>query len=311
MLWEQWRHEGLTSSDACAAAGQSTRRTPRQVANAKRRELVIESRPPSEDMLWGDIMEPSVASEACRRMGLTLARGSVSNWVTLVGPRSKPWVYNDSNMRFRETVESTLEPLVRSTPDYIALDENRRPVIVECKTTGQDKRWRNGIPLNVQWQVQWHMLAADIPRAIVPVLFYKNTRTLRVWKLERLPDFEPGGPISRWARAWWDRHVVAGEPVPVQAGDIRDLTAENPNGDGKTVDLPSSAARLDTLFVEAFRERSKAAALLKSCTAKQKAIEASLRQLIGPASFGKIGDATYSLFSASRGGRILRRNPKP
>ena len=311
MLWEQWRHEGLTSSDACAAAGQSTRRTPRQVANRKRRELVLENRPPTEAMFWGDAMEPQVAREGARRLGMHLATDRALSWQSAIGPRSQAMMLSDFEHRTRWVVQSRDEPIVRATPDYIAISETGESVIVECKTTDQYKRWTDGVPLNVQWQVQWHMLAADIPYAIVPVLFFRPTRILRVWKLDRLPDFEPGGPMAKWVRAWWDRHVVAGEPVPVQAGDIRDLTQENPTGDGKTVELPSSAARLDTLFVEAFRERSKAAALLKSCTAQQKAIDAQLRQLIGPASFGKIGGATYSLFSAPRGGRILKRNPKP
>lgn len=311
MLWEQWRHEGLTSSDACAAAGQSTRRTPRQVANSKRRELVIRREPPNEAMFWGDAMEPQVAQEGARRLGMNLATDRFWSWQALIGPRSEAMMLADSEHRHRWVVQSRVEPIVRATPDYIAISASGDPVIVECKTTDQYKRWTDGVPLNVQWQVQWHMLAADIKRAIVPVLFFRPTRKLRVWQLERLPDFEPGGKVSQWVRIWWNRHVIDGVPVPVQAGDIRDLTQENPTGDGKTVELPSSAARLDDLFVEAFRERSKAAALLKTCEAKQKAIEASLRQLIGPASFGKIGGATYSLFSASRGGRILRRNPKP
>lgn len=307
MLWEQWRHEGLTSSDAAAAAGQSSRRSPLKVARTKRAALVLEQRPTTEPMFWGDQMEPGVASEAARRMGMTLER----RWGHLVGPRSTSRVYPDQNHRYRETVESTLEPLVRSTPDYIALDRDRSPVIVECKTTGKWKAWEKGIPLNIQWQVQWHMLAGDIPRAIVPVLFFQPVLNLRCWSVDRLPDFEPGGRVSQWARAWWQAHVLDGQIPAAQAIDIPDLTRENPTGNGITVELPSSVARLDTLFVEAFRERAEAMARAKICTAKLKDIEAQLRQIIGPASYGTLGGVTYSLLSTRRGGRNLRRKPKP
>ena len=213
MLWEQWRHEGLTSSDACAAAGQSTRRTPRQVANRKRRELVLENRPPTEAMFWGDAMEPQVAREGARRLGMHLANDRALSWQSAIGPRSQAMMLSDFEHRTRWVVQSRDEPIVRATPDYIAISETGESVIVECKTTDQYKRWTDGVPLNVQWQVQWHMLAADVRRAIVPVLFFRPTRILRVWKLDRLPDFEPGGKVSQWVRAWWDRHVVAGEPL--------------------------------------------------------------------------------------------------
>ena len=73
--------------------------------------LVLEQRPTTEPMFWGDQMEPGVASEAARRMGMTLER----RWGHLVGPRSTSRVYPDQNHRYRETAESTLEPLVRST----------------------------------------------------------------------------------------------------------------------------------------------------------------------------------------------------
>jgi hypothetical protein len=157
------------------------------------------------------------------------------------------------------------------------------------------------------------MLAAGLDVCWVPVLFFAGSRSLAVYRLVRAPEFAAGGPIERYAAAWWEEFVVRQRPVRPVGLDLPFLKAKFPHGDGTTLDLPSSLATLDTQYCASVRDVAAQRKTLRMAEAALKDQEALLREHIGPASFASISGtgATYSLLSTRGGGRVLRRKPSP
>lgn len=310
LTWEEARRGGLSSSDAAAIMGKSARRTPSMVQAEKLAPSDPQTGHLNEDTFWGNQMEPLVAQTFCHRTGCAIVEPR--DWeVTL--PEAASYALPDGQGNTRWMLLSRRVPVIRSTPDYVVTDTDSGATIVEVKTTSKWAMWKDGPPLSVLWQCQWHMMAAGLDRCWVPVLMFSPTRQLRCYRVNLADECAPGGIVERYAAEWWDEHVVRQRPCRRSGLDIPALTKKFPHGNGTTVDLPAGLAILDQQYVERVRETTAMRAKLRASESATKDVEVLLREAIGEASFGRIEgtNVTYSLLSRSSGGRVLRRKPSP
>lgn len=308
--WHQARRQGLSSSDLAAIVGKSQYRSAMMVQREKLGlEPEPEAAPPSEDAYWGDVMEGPVAQTFAERRGLELM--PPRRWAHWL-PESDVHELLDGE-RVRQMVFLRAAPVLRSTPDFLVLVDDA-PAIVEVKTTGKLKAWRDGVPTAVLLQTQWHMLCAGAKRAFVVVLFFGGRRSMKFFEITRAPELD--GVDSRGARFavdWWQRHVVERQPCVPTHLDIPWLDATYPKSNGETVVLPRSLDTLDEQFVAARRELDAARVTERRAKAAFKSVVAPLRMAMGSASFAEIEGvpAIYTLTSSHNGrGRTLRRTKR-
>lgn len=304
MDWHAMRRQGISSSDLSAMLGKSAYRSPWQVAREKRGQEPAEKRSePTEDARWGTIMEPYVVARAMGELhGELLAP---EDWPLAEGQLHR----TTDGPEIRWVVTCRHEPLIRSTPDNVAIVAGNT-VVVEAKTTGRISAWVNGVPQSVWLQCQWHMLATGLRATVVPVLFFGRTRRLKIYTVELHPSFDgPDCKAIAACRAWWQRHVVEGvDPEPMHL-DIPYLANVHAKTDGTTLTLPACHSTLDDQYAALSEKRKLTAALLRDATDDLKSVEAKIRKLMGPAMFAKFEgkDAVFSLFTNQHGKRTLRR----
>lgn len=306
--WLQARQQGLSSSDLAAILGRSEHRSPWMVARQKlglEGEKAVER---TEDMYWGDAMEPLVATAWANRKGANLFEPHGVD-----APAGIACTFLDGARR-RAMYFNRDAPILRSTPDYLATLGGRLG-IVEVKTTGQWARWDDGIPKATWLQCQWHMLCSGLAVCWLPVLLFGKRRVLRAYELELDPAFAGAdSKAGRFALDWWDKHIVRGLPVTPCHLDIPYLTRTHPAGDGKTVVLSAAQATLDTQFVETAATLTTARKAHKAASQAHRSVQAQLRLAIADATFAEFAGGTAVLYSLTSGplgkGRVLRRKAR-
>lgn len=147
--WLAARRAGIGSSDVAAIVGASTYATPLHVYHDKRGSLVDE--PPSEPMLWGSLLEDTVAREWARR------NRSVIQRVGLIAHQEHPWMLATLDRRVLEC------PLNRSDREACALE-------VKCRNAFTAHRWRADVPDDVLAQTVWQMEVTGYSHVHVAVL---------------------------------------------------------------------------------------------------------------------------------------------
>ncbi|MDP3940639.1 MAG: YqaJ viral recombinase family protein [Deltaproteobacteria bacterium] len=194
--WLELRKGGIGGSDAAAAVGKSDYRS-RVYLWADKTDR-IPPREQTEPMEWGHRHEATVLQKfaeshpelTVHRVGATLRHPDV------------PWAL--ANL------------------DGIALDENRRPVLVEVKTGGEymKRKWAGGVPADYYWQTLHYLavLGPMVQRAYVPVLLGGNHYEERI--VNR--DEDAIAWLLQQEREFWG-YVQSGEMPPV---DDTESTAE-------------------------------------------------------------------------------------
>jgi putative phage-type endonuclease len=182
--WLNCRRQGIGSSDVAAILGLSTQRTPLHVWHDKRGELVDEQ---TEPMLWGTLLEDTVAREWARR------NRSVIQRVGLVANVEQPWRLATLDRRVAEC------PLNRTTREACALE-------IKCRNAFTAHRWRTDVPDDVLAQVTWQLDVTGYDHIHVAVLIggsdYRQTVVRRDGQLAAFI----AGEVARFR----DEHLLAG-----------------------------------------------------------------------------------------------------
>lgn len=250
--WLKERRSGLGGSDAAAVLGLSKWSSPLHVWLEKRGELLEEPNPEREEWLWwGRQMEPLIA--------------------TRYAMKTNRKIWNPDRL-FR----SEKHPFLVATPDRLCVDD---PIVVEIKTARRGDEWgqasTDDLPAEYLIQVVVYMAVCDVNSADVAVLIAGSD--FRIYHVER--DLELEEMIIAKLGEWWSRHMISGEPVPVDghektrewlsrkfAFDLAPLIPTSPYLDDlgrkleearKTVDVWSEAkTRYENLFKEQIGESS-------------------------------------------------------
>ncbi|WP_405137477.1 YqaJ viral recombinase family protein [Nocardia sp. NBC_01388] len=184
--WLRVRREGLGGSDCAAVMGmRGPYASPYTVWEDKtgRGPEVDET----ENMLWGNLLEPVIRAEAMRRLGLTF---------TLPG-----------------TLRSLEHPWQQTNLDGFASDGG----IIECKNTGQwmAADWDGQVPDPAELQCQHNMAVSGATHAWVAGLVGGNRlKTVRVERDDGLIS-----DIIAEEHRLWHRHVLTDIPPPMDPSD--------------------------------------------------------------------------------------------
>ena len=208
----------------------------------------------SEKMRWGNLLENVVADEAARRLGVEITGRQVE-----VEHPDYPWAM--------AIIDATYdEPAVPDDPGGL----------IEVKTTG-DRKW-DSVPRHYEVQVQWQLEVRQVADAWVGCLH--AGQRLSLWHIER--DAELGAALMRIGGAWWRRHVLGGEPPPLDASPATAaaLARRYPAVPELTADL--------TVHRDLVRELHELAAAQRVLKQQRALAENRLRLLLGNADAGTV-----------------------
>lgn len=252
--WLERRRESIGASESAGILGVSPWSSPLSVWASK----VLDPEPdePSEPMIWGTLLEPTILAEYSRRRGVDVAHHDQS--VSIRHPR------------FVATRMSC-------TPDGIAADGG----LVEAKAVNAYALgdWEDGAPLYYRVQLQHQLAVTGRDHGTLVALIGGQKL---VWHdEERSAEFIE--TLEDACARFWRDFVLPGIQPPATAtpGDIRALERMHPSDSGETIDLPAGFAELDARLDE-IRE------IIKPLEAEEKDIKARLKAAIGGATFGVI-----------------------
>lgn len=255
--WLEARKSGIGGSDVAAILGVDPYRSALEVYCDK--IGIAEPQEDNDAMKWGRKLEPLVAEAYQEETGRELKDFGINIW-----QGSEPWLIASQDRGIVTPKQGHLEI---KTSNYIKEGE-----LIE--------------EIPIPWQVQYqHTLAATgLEWGGFAILL--NARKLLWVDVERDNNFI-AAMLEAEARFW--KRVQDHDPPAPDASEsaTRILKHLYPKDTGKTVALPSEAIEWDRIKWEAD-------AGIKRLTAQKTAAENNLRAAIGDASFGTVGNITYS-----------------
>ena len=138
-------------------------------------------------------------------------------------------------------------PMLLATPDRLGVSRDTGDVIcpIEAKTAGHfaQRDWSDGVPLHYRVQTQVQMDVLDLSHAYVIPLF-AGQRMPEPYRVER--DDEVIELIHDEVSAWWERHIIGGEPPDPTEADLPRLAELYPGDvDAAAVASPEVVRRLE------------------------------------------------------------------
>lgn len=239
--WHEARRQGIGASEVAAILGLSAWQTPLDVYRAK---MGVPNEIP-ENLAWfGHRLEPVIAA------WVTEKHREVGGLSDGYSARSIQW------------------PWLTASPDYVALpDDTDADVPVELKTSSaySKDKWRDGVPLGYQAQVQTQLAVLGAPYGWLAVLHGGNDPEL--YRVERDDTFISDILVPR-TKEFWEDHVLA--HVPPEPSTLGEQALVWPTA-------PDSAVELSETAYEAFQRRN----VLLSDIRAQQAEADELQKVLG------------------------------
>jgi putative phage-type endonuclease len=259
--WLAARSQGVGASESAALFGVSPWETPVSLW-AKKTGRVVDKGPDGEWVLWGNLLEPAIATRYEQQTGRKIWQG---------GPYA--------------VAQHPTIACMRATPDRWVIeapDRRNVPGLLQVKNTNAFKvrDWDDGPPIWIQIQVQHEMAVTGLSWASVAVLIGGNE--FQFFDVERHPAFI--AELETQCQAFW-RFVEADEQPPI---DVSERTLEtvkrlHPADNGSEIALPEQA-------LEWWVQLEAAKANLKSAAADKLEAEVRLKDAIGDAVCGVLPD---------------------
>ena len=240
--WLLVRRQYLGASEAPAACGIDSHKTPLLLANEK--WGTVDAEPTGEAARWGQLLEPIIIEEVGRRL------------------ETKP----QAN---QQTFQHDSIPFLIATPDaFIEIDGVVVPL--QVKTTNQflADRWEEGPSDTAHCQVMHEMAVLNSPFVLVACLI--GGQLLKIFTVER--DEALIKQITDLEIAFW-RHVENRTEPPVYAADNKHLNRIRPVADINQVYLPDLQPFIDA--------RAEAIAKGKEADEQRDLAEANIKQIMG------------------------------
>lgn len=301
--WLTLRRESLGASEAAAACGESPYQSGIELWTYKTGLIDPPDLSEVEHILWGNLHEPAIVQETCRREGLELLTPDAAAQ-RLAGCEDLEIVgLVDGRQLF---LRSRLYPWMTATFDGFAL--TRKPetlVSIEAKTTGEwhHDEWKDGAYPDHHLLQVTHQLAVATPvgYGILAGLIGGN-------KLKIAPAISrAGAPIESLVvleREFW--RLVQDKEAPPSDGSkssLKTLKLLHPDDNGESVVLPDSVCALHARAQE-LEEKIKS---IKPLEDELEALEIQIRAALGKNTFGVLpnGLGTYSLKTTARKGYVV------
>ncbi|MCC7011079.1 MAG: YqaJ viral recombinase family protein [Planctomycetes bacterium] len=320
--WLRRKREPITtlgSSSAAAACGLDPYTSALALYHAMRATDPVEDADPQNDHLYfGNVLEPIVVSEACKRLGLRWLDPNDDAWVIEAeierDGRSKveAWVLDFG--RLQPLVSSVEKPWRVSTLDACAVDRDGRFVIVEAKNQGERRNvfWDADGACPDSYRIQCLHQALTVPSAARVVLAaIVGGNRFRSVDIDLAPETLADLDLIE---SQFMRNLAAGiEPdADGSVSATRTLRSLHPDDNGLTATLPSASCALHAEIVELEDQAKPLRKALADLEYQIGRRTAWLEQRIGSNTFGLIpnGAGKYSLKTqrTANGGttRVLR-----
>jgi putative phage-type endonuclease len=199
----QRRKGGIGGTDISAIVGLNPWRNAIDVWLAK---LGREERPQqSEEMWWGNYFEAGIAKKYVERTGYTLLAGEriAQSWTA-----SPARAWNGMTI-----IEHATHPFLIASPDALALHADLGVEFKLASWKGREwgKEGTDKVPDHYAIQCAWYMAITGYAAWDLAVLF--NGTHLEIFTIWRNPELER--VLIDSAIEFWQKHVVAGVPPPV------------------------------------------------------------------------------------------------
>jgi len=270
--WLAERKKGLGGSDAAAALGVPTYKTPYELWADKVSPGEIEPDAAKRELFrWGHLMEQPIAKALAEDTGRNVML-------------SQPYA-----IRRHPTC-----PIMFCTPDAIQRDGDRGGRvegvgIVQIKNV--DDRvawaWKEGPPLDVEVQIQHEMECTSTKWGTIAALIGKSD--FRYYDVEYDPDFVKA-MMATEAKFW--QRVVDHDPPPLDGTSpetyARVLRQLHPQDSGETISLTLEVEEVGDRLLEVKAE-------IKNLADLKTSLENEIKQALGDATFGTLpGGGKYS-----------------
>ncbi len=192
--WLEWRQAGIGSSDVGAILGVSPFAGEFDVWISKTRPVAEKT---DAVKTRGHRLEPAVLAWMQEELGGAMVPGS---------PRVRPGDGNE---------------WMRASPDGWCVFHHGDPdrehwLLCEAKTS-IDRPWPL-LPLYYELQCLWLMCVTETDSCALGAFFVRYDEW-KIWRVER--DLAVEAKMIERLRAWWERHVVGGEPPPLKGPAAR------------------------------------------------------------------------------------------
>ena len=259
--WLKYRELGIGSSDAAAAIGFSSYKSPLTLWLEKSHRKQADDIADKPAVLWGTVLEPVLASVYAQRTGFKVRKVNA--------------ILQHAEHRF---MLANLDREVIGQPEGTG--------VLEIKTASYHMapQWEEGVPLAYQCQVLHQLAVTGHAWADVAVLI--GGQDFRIYRIER-DDAKIADLIHLETQFW--KHVTSDiQPDPDGSDDASAaLQWLFPRDDGQTVDL-SESAEFNAMFADLLDLRSR--------KEEVEAKEALIKQRLQNA----LGTATAAIFAAGR-----------
>ncbi|WP_269533953.1 YqaJ viral recombinase family protein [Chitinimonas sp. BJYL2] len=250
--WLALRQRGIGSSDAAVAIGLSPYKSALTLWLEKTARKAPDDLSEKESVLWGQILEPVLASVYQERTGYKVRRVNA--------------VLQHAEHTFM---------LANLDREIVGLPEG--PGVLEIKTSGYHSapQWEEGIPISYQCQVLHQLAVTGHDWADVAVLI--AGQDFRIYRVTR-DDDKIADLIAR-ERAFWDCVIEQRQPDPDGSADAaRALGWLYPQDNGLVVDL-SESTEFNRLFESLLEARTAKA----EAEAEEDRLKQQIQNALGPA----------------------------
>jgi putative phage-type endonuclease len=281
--WLAARRRGVGASESAALFGLSPFHS-RFSLWLNKTGRVAEWQPEGEEaerLEWGQVLEGPIADMHAKRTGRKL------------------WHFSPFCI-----AESPDYPAAFATPDRFIIEAPDRPGaegVLEVKNTANTwhpDSWADGVPAYVQVQVQQQLAVTGRDFATVTAL--ANGNRLLTWDIDRNEEFI--AELKVQVEIFWESVLADKQPPPdVHPRTLAALKRLHPLDNGETIDLPPDASAI-------WDELCALKGVIKSAEARKDAAETQLRALLGPYTYGALGDGrtlSFKTVSNAGGTRVI------
>ena len=278
--WLAARNTGIGSSDApVLILGKHFGRTPLMLWQEKIGMVESNDDP---DLRFGEEMEPYILQKFTAATGRVVEAGCGLH-------------------------RSTMWPFMLCTPDFI-FNEAGSPAVPmpgdgygECKTVGSFDGWPDGVPEPYWIQMQHGMAVTGLRRASIPVLggTYGGFR-FGYYDVDRDVEFIQDKLVPA-CQDFWISHVEPQVAPPAGPYDAGALTTQHPKAE------PESVIHLDGSFTELDHDLVANMEMAKELKVRIDQAKNKIREAIGDAEVGRLGNGAEWRWSNTKKGRQLRR----
>jgi predicted phage-related endonuclease len=292
--WLYLRRQSIGASEAAAACGESPYLSELELYARKLGMMPDPDLGSIEHVRWGNLLEPAIVEETCRRLELrplgieeSAERLGGSPDVEIVGALEGRQLF----------LRSIPHPYMTATLDGIAIDGDGALVSIEAKNTSawRLEDWQDGgSPGHYQIQVVHQLaVAAPISRGILAGLVGGNA--LKIAPAMRRED-APIAALIEVERAFWKRVQSAQPPkADGSASSASALKALHPDDNGESITLPLEMIALH-------EELSQLEDEAKQRSKKIESLRVLLREALGSNTYGILpnGQGRYSYKTQTR-----------